>query len=185
MGAGAGYAVATGLFVGLGGVLGYLPFLIDWIPAAAVAPILIYIGLEVLAQAYLATPARHATAVSLAVLPSLAFLISLEIGAVLPENASLTGELAESVGTLKHLSSGFIITAVVRGAAAADLIDGRFRRSALFVLAAAVLCLFGVIHSPAAQGTLFLPWQASSTSFQLAAAYAALALVVFVASFLR
>ena len=40
MGAGAGYAVATGLFVGLGGVLGYLPFLIDWIPAAAVAPIL-------------------------------------------------------------------------------------------------------------------------------------------------
>jgi AGZA family xanthine/uracil permease-like MFS transporter len=185
MGAGAGYAIATGLFVGLGGMLGYLPFLIDWIPAAAVAPILIYIGLEVLAQAYLATPARHAAAVSLAVLPSLAFLISLEIGAVLPANASLTGELAESVGALKLLSSGFIITAVLWGAAAADLIDGRFRRSALFFFAAAVLCLFGVIHSPAAQGTLFLPWQASSTSFQLAAAYAALALVVLMASFLR
>src|SRR5262249_12253264 len=158
MGAGAGYAIATGLFVGLGGVLGYLPFLIDWIPAAAVAPILIYVGLEVLAQAFLATPARHAAAVSLAVLPSLAFLISLEVGAVLPASSSLTGELAESVGTLKLLSSGFIITAVLWGAAAADLIDGRFVRSALFFFAAALLCLFGVIHSPAPQGTLFLPW---------------------------
>jgi len=184
MGAGAGYAVATGLFVGLGGVLGYLPFLIDWIPAAAVAPILIYIGLEVLAQAFLATPARHAAAVSLAVLPSLAFLIWLEVGAVLSPTGSLSGEIAESVGTLKLLSSGFIITAVLWGAAAADLIDGRLRRCALFFLGAAVLCLFGVIHSPAAQGTLFLPWQATPTSFQLAAAYACLALVVFLSSFL-
>jgi adenine/guanine/hypoxanthine permease len=185
MGAGAGYAVATGLFVGLGGVLGYLPFLIDWIPAAAVAPILIYIGLEVLAQAFLATPARHAAAVSLAILPSLAFLISLEVGAVLPASSSLTGELAESVGTLKLLSSGFIITAVLWGAAAADLIDGRFVRSAAFFFAAALLCLFGVIHSPAPQGTLFLPWQAGPTSFQLAAAYGALALVVFISSSLQ
>src|SRR5262249_33390715 len=173
-------------FVGGGGLLGSLPFLIDWIPAAAVAPILIYIGLEVLAQAYLATPGRHAAAVSLAVLPSLAFLISLEIGAVLPASASLSGELAESVGTLKLLSSGFIITAVLWGAAAAELIDGRFRRSALFFFrAAALLRLFGVLHPPAAQGTLSLPWQATSTSCQLAAAYALLALVVFSASLLR
>jgi adenine/guanine/hypoxanthine permease len=183
MGAGAGYAIATGLFVGLGGVLGYLPFLIDWIPAAAVAPILIYIGLEVLAQAFLATPPRHAAAVSLAVLPSIAFLISLEVGALLPPSASsLTGELAESVGTLKLLASGFIITALLWGAAAAELIDGRFFRSALFFFGAGFLCLFGVIHSPAAQGTLFFPWQATSISCQLAAAYAALSLIVLLSS---
>ena len=178
MGAGAGYALATGLFVGLGGVFGYLPFLIDWIPAAAVAPILIYIGLEVLAQAFLATPPRHATAVSLAVLPSIAFLISLEVGALLPSNAALTGELAESVSTLKILASGFIITALLWGAAAAELIDGRFLRSALFVFGAAALCLFGVIHSPAPQGTLFFPWQAGPISLQLAAAYSVLALII-------
>ena len=66
MGAGAGYAVATGLFVGLGGIFGYLPLLVDWIPAAAVAPILIYIGIEVLAQAFTATPSRHAAAAAIA-----------------------------------------------------------------------------------------------------------------------
>ena len=83
MGAGAGYAVATALFVGLGGMIGYLPFLVGWIPAAAVAPILVYIGLEVVAQGYLATPARHGPAISLAILPSLAFLVSLQAGSVL------------------------------------------------------------------------------------------------------
>lgn len=186
MGAGAGYAAATGLFVGAGGALGYLPFLVDWIPAAAVAPILLYIGIEVMAQAFTATPARHAPAVALATLPSLAFVISLEISPFLPASlTSLTGETAEAAGVIRLLAGGFIITAVLWGAAAAALIDRRFGASALYLLAAAVLCLFGVIHSPAAQGTLFLPWRAgSAVSFQLAAAYAALALTVFAGRFL-
>ena len=59
MGSGAGYTILTGLFIGLGGILGYLPFFVAWIPAAAIAPILVYIGLEVVSQAYQATPARH------------------------------------------------------------------------------------------------------------------------------
>ena len=159
-------------------MVGYLPFLIDWIPAAAVAPILLYIGLEVLAQAFTATPARHGPAVSLAVLPSIAFLISLEIGSFLPAGTPLAGELAETAGTLKLLASGFIITALLWGAAAAELIDRRFLRSSLYFFAAALLCLFGVIHSPAAQGTLFLPWRAGATSLQLAAAYAILGSIV-------
>jgi AGZA family xanthine/uracil permease-like MFS transporter len=180
MGAGAGYAIATGLFVGLGGMLGYLPLLVDGIPAAAVAPILLYIGIEVMAQAFTATPARHAPAVALAVLPSLAFVIDLEIGPLLAAGGSpLSGETADTVRAVKLLASGFIITAVLWGAAAAALIDQRFRQSALYLLAAALLCLFGVIHSPAAQGTLFLPWRAGSAiPFHLAAAYFALAITV-------
>jgi AGZA family xanthine/uracil permease-like MFS transporter len=185
MGASAGYTIATGIFVGLGGVFGYLPFLIDWIPAAAVAPILIYIGLEVMAQAYTATPPRHGAAVSLAVLPSLAFLISLEVTAVLPAGAAPSGELAETVGTLRLLSGGFIVTALLWGAAAADLIDGRFVRSGAYFGAAALACLFGVIHSPAPQGTLFFPWQAGAASVQLAAAYAILGIIVVASSSLR
>ena len=181
MGAGSGYALATGLFIGLGGALGYLPFLVDWIPAAAVAPILLYIGIEVLAQAFTVTPARHAPAVALATLPSLAFLLSIELGALLPRGglAALSGETAETVRAVQLLGNGFIITALLWGAATAALIDRRFGASALSLVAAAVLCLFGVIHSPAAQGTLFLPWRApSSIPFHFAAAYAALALTV-------
>jgi adenine/guanine/hypoxanthine permease len=186
MGAGAGYAIATGLFVGLGGILGLLPFLVDWIPAAAVAPILLYIGIEVMAQAFTATPARHAPAVALAVLPSLAFVVALEISPLLPSGAlsALSGETGETVRALKLLSSGFIVTAVLWGAAAAALIDRRFRQSAAYLFFASLLCLFGVIHSPAAQGTLFLPWRAGSPiPFHLAAAYAALGFIVLAGSF--
>src|ERR1700739_843174 len=73
MGTGAGYTILTGLFIGLGGILGYLPFFVAWIPAAAIAPILVYIGLEVISQAFLATPTPHGLAVGGLLLPSLAF----------------------------------------------------------------------------------------------------------------
>jgi AGZA family xanthine/uracil permease-like MFS transporter len=183
MGAGSGYVVATALFVGLGGMVGYLPVLIDWIPAAAVAPILIYIGLEVAAQGFLATPPRHGPAVSLAILPAIAFVVSLELGSVISAAggalANLTGEIGETVRSLKLLGNGFIVTALLWGAATAELIDGRFRRSAFYFLAAALLSLFGVIHSPTPQGTFFLPWKIdSSIPLRFAAAYSALALVV-------
>ncbi|HEY7112845.1 MAG TPA: MFS transporter [Thermoanaerobaculia bacterium] len=180
MGAGAGYAVATGLFVGLGGILGYLPLLVDWIPAAAVAPILIYIGVEVLAQAFTASPPDHAAAVSIATLPSLAFVAALEARAAMAPGAPLPpGETGETLRALTLLGNGFVITAVLWGAAAADLIDRRFLRSAAIFLAAAVLCLFGVIHSAAPTGTLFLPWRAGSpVPFHFAAAYATLAAIV-------
>ena len=183
MGAGVGYAVAAGLFVGLGGMLGYLPFLVDWVPAAAVAPILLYIGIEVVSQAFTATPARHATAVALAVLPSLAFVLALEMTSVLPAGglSSLSAETAETVRVLRLLGNGFVVTALLWGAAAAALIDQRFRRSAAYLLAASVLCLFGVMHSATAQGTLYLPWRAgSSIPFHIAAAYVALALTIVV-----
>jgi AGZA family xanthine/uracil permease-like MFS transporter len=186
MGAGAGYALATALFVGLGGMLGYLPFLIDWIPAAAVAPILVYIGLEVMAQGFLATPPRHGPAVSLAILPSIAFLLALEMGSLVTAAggalANLTGEVGDTFRAVKLLGNGFIVTALLWGAAGAELIDGRFRRSAIFFFAAGALCLFGVIHSPLPQGTLFLPWQTSDTTpFTFAVAYLALGLIVLAA----
>jgi len=189
MGAGAGYAIATGLFVGLGGVFGYLPFFVDWIPAAAVAPILIYIGIEVVAQAFAATPARHGPAVSLAFLPSLAFLVGLEMSSLLSATGarleSLGGEMAETVRTLSLLGNGFIISALLWGAATAELIDQRFRRSGAYFLAGAVLCLFGVIHSPAPQGTLFLPWRLESPiPFHFALAYGIAGLTVAAAGWL-
>ncbi|MBI2955749.1 MAG: MFS transporter [Acidobacteria bacterium] len=189
MGAGAGYTILTALFVGLGGIVGYLPLFVDWIPAAAIAPILVYIGMEVVAQAFLATPARHGVAVALALLPSLAFVVALEVNSLLDalrlSVAALTGEMAESVRTLNLLGNGFILSALLWGAATAELIDHRFARSALYLAAGAVFCLFGVIHSPVEQGTFFLPWRADSPLvFHLALAYLAAALAVAVARFL-
>jgi adenine/guanine/hypoxanthine permease len=189
MGAGAGYAVLTGLFIGIGGIIGVLPFFVDWIPASAIAPVLVYIGLEVVAQAFHATPNRHGVAVAISLLPSLAFLISLETGSVLSAlNASVNqigGEVGVTLHTLNLLGNGFIITAILWGAATAELIDRRFRASMLYLMVGAVFCLFGVIHSPIAQGTFVLPWHAGTTlPWHLAAAYFVAALTVAGARFL-
>jgi adenine/guanine/hypoxanthine permease len=190
MGAGAGYAILTGLFVGLGGIFGYLPFFVGWIPAAAIAPILVYIGMEVISQAFLATPARHGLAVAVALLPSIAFLLALQsnslLGAVGSSLSQLTGEVAETTRALNLLGNGFIISALLWGAATAELIDRRFRASALYLFAGAVCCLFGIIHSPSPQGTFVLPWRAGSPlPVQFACAYALAAITVGTARLLR
>ena len=189
MGARAGYTVLTGLFIGIGGIIGVLPFFVDWIPASAIAPVLVYIGLDVVAQAFTATPRRHGLAVAIAMLPSLAFLITLETGAVLGAlNASIqqiSGEVGTTLHTLNLLGNGFIITAILWGAATAELIDRRFRVSALYLLVGAGFCLLGVIHSPFAEGTFFVPWRAGSpVPLHLAAAYAVAAITVAGAKFL-
>ena len=183
MGAGAGYALLTALFVGLGGVFGYLPFFVEWIPASAVAPILVYIGMEVIAQAFLATPPRHGLAVAVALLPSLAFLMAIQTNSVLSALGSsltqLRGDVGESTRALNLLGNGFILSALLWGAATAELINHRFRRSALYLLIGAVFCLFGVIHSPAPQGNFVLPGKAQSPlPFHFAVAYLTAALAV-------
>lgn len=188
MGSGAGYTILTGLFIGLGGILGYLPFFVAWIPAAAIAPILVYIGLEVVSQAYQATPARHGFAVAISIVPSLAFLIALEVtaalGAVGTNAAQLSGDVGETIRTVILLGNGFIISALIWGAATAELIDRRFARSAWCLVAGALACLFGVIHSPAAQGTFVLPWRAGSLlPWHFAFGYLGAALVIFIAKF--
>ena len=185
MGAGAGYAIATGVFVGLGGILGYLPLLVGWIPAAAVAPILVYIGVEVLSQAFTAIPPRHAPAAAVATLPSLAFVVALEANALRPGGAMPTGEAGETLRAVTLLGNGFVVTAVIWGAAAADVIDRRFVRAAAVFLLASALSLFGVIHSPATGGTLFLPWKAiSPATIHFLFGYAALAVLVAAAGLL-
>jgi AGZA family xanthine/uracil permease-like MFS transporter len=188
MGAGAGYVILTGLFIGLGGIFGYLPFIVAWVPAAAIAPILVYIGLEVISEAFLATPARHGLAVAVSLLPSVAFLIALEVtaalGAVGAHVTQLTGDVGETVRTVILLGNGFIISALIWGAATAELLDRRFGRSAWCLVVGALACLFGVIHSPAAEGTFVLPWRAGSPlPWHFAFGYLGAASVIFISKF--
>jgi AGZA family xanthine/uracil permease-like MFS transporter len=75
MGGRAAYTLATGLFVGLGGIFGYIPFLAMILPIACLAPILIFVAFDIVAQAFQETPPDHAGAVCFAVFPSVAQLI--------------------------------------------------------------------------------------------------------------
>jgi adenine/guanine/hypoxanthine permease len=193
MGGRAAYTLATGLFVGLGGILGYIAFMADVLPKPVLAPILVFIGLEIATQGYLAPPRRHAIAVTLAVLPSVAQLVFVFLSQVY--GGALLGAAIDPAGTLKAtglasgfietcgvmvlLANGFILTAMLWGGALAFLIDRRIAAAAASLGVCAVLALFGFIHSILPSGSVYLPWQTgSSLPYQWAAGYGATAVLL-------
>lgn len=177
MGARAAYVIATGLFVGLGGILGYVSFIVEAVPHAAVAPILIFVGLEIVVQAYGATPPHHAPAVAFACLPIVADLVMIELTAVLGELGRTAGDLGAGLQAtfqaISVLANGFILTALLWGGALALVIDRRCRTAAGWCLLLAVLTLFGVVHSVAPNGAVYWPWEIPSRlPWIIAAGYA-------------
>ncbi len=156
MGGRAAYTLATALFVGGVGYFGGFNLLFAWLPRAALFPILVFVGLEITAQSFHATPTKHYPALALAMLPALAYLILISMNMALgsrdPDPASRL-----MVQTLRCLSGGFIITSLIWAAALAMLIDGRLLPAAGYFLLAGLFALFGVIHSPLRDEQMDLP----------------------------
>ncbi|HXN06785.1 MAG TPA: MFS transporter [Nitrospiria bacterium] len=176
MGAGAGYTIGTGLFIGLGGMIGYLGFFVNLIPEAAVAPILVFIGLEITAQSFLATPVKHYKAIAISFLPALATLVLILsnqfLGSAGLSGSHLKGDAGRTWQNLVVLSNGFIITSLIWASALTFLIERKFLKGAVFLFLGGILSLFGVIHSPYPDGRIFFPWHDHpEISLQLSAAY--------------
>ena len=173
MGGRSAYTLATALFVGGAGLLGYFGYLYLIVPKAAIFPILIFIGLEITAQSFHATPARHYAAVALACVPAMAKLVIMFATGVLDQVGrtidSLLPPLRDQLQTIQILASGFIVTSLLWGAALAAMIDRRLRVAGVYFAVAGVCSLFGVIHSPFPDERLFVPW-ALGDSLPLAAA---------------
>ena len=188
MGGRAAYTLATALFVGSAGVLGYFAYLYVIIPKVTVYPILIFIGLEITAQSFLATKRRHYPAVALACVPALAQLAIIYQDSILGDaairGAGITATtlanpaLVSEIQTLRVLSNGFIVTSLLWSSALAALIDRRLWRGAMYFFVAAGCTLFGVIHSPEAGSPMFLPWKLSGSAVPVVTQYVSGYLVV-------
>ena len=194
MGGRAAYTLATGLFIGLGGMLGYIAFMAAVLPRPALAPILVFIALEIGVQAYGATPRRHAAAVTIAVLPSIAqivviFLSQVHDGALMRAVIDPAGTMTATgitnatfinlVAVMIQLANGFFLTAMLWAAWLAFMIDRRIAAAAVTLGVCALLSLFGFIHSVLPTGGIYLPWQAgSSMPWHWAVAYLALAAIL-------
>jgi AGZA family xanthine/uracil permease-like MFS transporter len=190
MGGRAAYTLATGLFIGLGGILGYIPIIIDIIPVAAICPILIFIGLEIITQAYHTCPKRHTPAISFAFLPIVAYLVLIQIDGVLSDlhhaPLHLSQNFFQSYEAIKILAHGFILTALLWGATIALMIDQKMKAAAFYMLVTTILTLFGLIHSVAPHGEIYLPWKAPSPlPYQIAFAYLLLALFLFSSNYMK
>jgi AGZA family xanthine/uracil permease-like MFS transporter len=148
-----GYSLVTGIVIGLVAFLGLVALLLAVIPIQALVPILLFIGLVIGAQAFQATPARHAPAVVLALLPNIALWAKGLVDDALQAagtDAVKVGLDKLGTGDIYHgmalFGGGAVLAGMVLGAMAAFVIDREFNRAAVAALAGAVFSYFGLIN---------------------------------------
>jgi adenine/guanine/hypoxanthine permease len=194
MGSRAGYTLLTGLFIGLGGIFGYISFIVEFIPRPVLAPILIFVALDIIAQSFKATPSKHAPAVAFAFFPTIARLLQIKLSnpdlvPVEKFNSFLlqSGKQIPELLVIVALGNGFILTAMLWGAFIAKLIDKQLRAASVFLVITAFFTFFGIIHSAIPEGSMYFPWQLSSqlavVPYQFTSAYLLLAVMFLIFSF--
>ena len=174
MGARFGYTLLTGLFIGLGGVLGYVSFFVELIPRAVLAPILVFVALDITVQSFLAVPRRHMWAVAFSFFPTMARLLAIKFGTpdIVPvqrfqELLSAGGKVLPEVLVTVALGNGFILTAMLWGGFLAELIDRHLRKASAYLALLGLLTCFGIIHSALPDGAAYLPWHLAGLARQV------------------
>ncbi len=151
-----GYSLATGIFVGLVCFLGLAALLLAVIPIQALVPILLFIGLVIGAQAFTASPARHAPAAVLAILPNVALwakgLIDNTLAVAGTDPAKVGLDALAGAGVLYQgmaiFGGGAVLAGLMLGAIAVFVIDQQFTRAIAASLIAAGLSFVGLINGP-------------------------------------
>jgi AGZA family xanthine/uracil permease-like MFS transporter len=197
MGSRAGYTLLAGIFIGLGGLLGYVGFIVELIPRAVIAPILVFVGLDIMCQAFHACPKRHAPAVALAFFPTVVRMLQIKLSNIdmVPSQVFASqlvkfgndGRALPDLQVVIALGNGFIVTGMLWGAFMAKLIDRQVRAAAFYLGVCALLTFFGIIHSAIPDGNMYLPWTlgevARQIPYQFTAGYLALAALLLALSF--
>ena len=179
MGAKSGYAWLVGLCVGLGGIFGVLGYVVAFIPEVVVAPILLFVGLEIAVQAFSVVERAHLPAVAFSIVPVLAYLVTTYTGRLIVDPSTVDAHLRSEVETIAVIGRNFILTSLLWGALMVFLTERKTIASLITLIVLAVFSLFGVIHSVDPQGAVTLPWLvASDIPVQIAIGYFGFALLV-------
>ncbi|MCB0164286.1 MAG: xanthine/uracil/vitamin C permease [Anaerolineae bacterium] len=158
MGGRTGYALLTGLFLFGASLIGLFAFLQHLIPAAAIASLLVFVGIVMTHYAFQATPSAHGVAIAFALIPHIADLLKKQLDGTLLEvlhQGAVTRELATNLASNQGvywesyglLSRGAIITSLLWGSILAFLVDRNLPKAMLFSSLAAGLSLVGLIHA--------------------------------------
>jgi AGZA family xanthine/uracil permease-like MFS transporter len=155
MGGRIGYSAATGIMVIVLTWLGIVSLLLALVPVISILPILLYIGMLIGSQAFQETPARHAPAIVLALIPQIAAWGKTQIdgalGAAGTDAATLGFDKLAGTGVLYQgldfLGGGATLAGIVLGSITVFIIERQLERAAIFAAAGAVFTFFGLIHS--------------------------------------
>jgi AGZA family xanthine/uracil permease-like MFS transporter len=153
MGARWGYSSLNGAVISFIALIGAVGQVLSIVPLEVTLGILLWIGLIITAQAFQASPADHAIAVAIGLVPSLAAWLLVQIETTLRVAGSSLFETQAKFGDQLYihgiiaLSQGFIITSILYSAVMAFVIDRQFKQAAAWMLAASALSGIGLIHA--------------------------------------
>ena len=138
MGAGRGYSIANGVVYLLAATFGVIGVIAEVIPLAVIAPILVFVGIVMIGNAFTTVPARHAPAVALAMIPYLANFVNTRFD-----------DAAEALSpAVVPMAQGALMTAMLWGALAVFMIDRQWLRGAIAAAVLAAFAALGIIHAP-------------------------------------
>jgi AGZA family xanthine/uracil permease-like MFS transporter len=191
MGARVGYSWLNGLVMGLfclSGAVGLLAYLV---PIDAGMAIVLWIGIVIVAQGFTATPAAHAPAVVMGLLPGIAgwaALIaknSLRVAGLGTLDQPFSLDLIEKfrlsdtfIDGAFALEQGVIFSAMLLSGITVYIIERKFAQAAVWSLGAAGLAWVGLIHSYKLTATDTVVWLGWGTGSSWALSYLLLTLLL-------
>jgi len=142
MGAGRGYSILNGVVYGFATMFGLIAALAAIIPVSVVAPILVFVGMSMIATAFQSNDTRYYPAVALAMLPYFANYVMTRF------NRGAGEVVADISGGIVAMGQGAMFMAIFVGAMTVSVIDHQFRRAAVFAGVAAAFSFVGLMHAP-------------------------------------
>jgi len=156
MGGRIGYSAATGVMVILLSWFGVISLMTAVIPVVAISPILLYIGMLIGSQAFQESPRRHAPAIVVALVPSIAAWGKLQIDNALGAVSNIHHVTPDMIASMKQvgvmyqglaiLGAGSILGGVILGAITTYIVEREFSHAAAFAAAGGLLTSFGLMH---------------------------------------
>lgn len=142
MGAGRGYSLLNAIVFFFAAMFGLIAAISSIIPIAAIAPILVFVGISMVATAFQSNETKYFPAVAIAMLPYFANYIMTRFN-----NAA--GEVVSNLSSgIVPLGQGAMFTGIILGAMTVYIIDKDYYKAAIFSFIGALFSFFGIMHAP-------------------------------------
>lgn len=151
MNAGRGYSILNGGVFLLASTFGVIAAISKIIPVAVISPILVFVGISMVSQAFSSVEKKHFPAVALAMFPYFANYIMTRFNNSAPE------AVANLSSGIVPLGQGAMFTGLVWGAILVFIIDNEYDKAAYASMVGVVLSAVGFMHAPKLQ--LFYDYQ--------------------------
>ncbi|ASK78699.1 hypothetical protein CF386_06665 [Paraphotobacterium marinum] len=189
-----GYTLYLAVIIAALGSFGVISFLVQAIPSAIFAPILIFVSMEITAQGFASVKRKHYVASAFAMFPSaikpvlvIAGMMVFALGTNLSGLTSQSGAIYKDALVLNALINGNILTGMLWGGLVAELIDKKLKTASVYLFILSIFSFFGIIHSVDLNGLIYLPWHLDtlqkSMCYQISVGYLILGIMFLVLSF--